>query len=519
MEQERLAEIEESLRNAENALLRLQEQKEFLLDQIASLKREKEFLLNSGVAERPVQYPSDSIGMQSEEQSKISLFRSFFRGREDVYPKRFESRSTGKSGYQPDCKNQWIKGICEKPKIKCGHCDRREFIPVSDEVIRKHLMGTDASGRDFTMGVHPLLPDDTCWFLAVDFDESGWLGDAQAYRETCEQHGIPASLERSRSGNGAHVWIFFCETLPAKLARSLGSHLLTATIERRSGITLKSYDRFFPNQDTLPKQGFGNLIALPLQRKPREKGNSVFLDVQLQPYRDQWAYLSSIRRLSRNDLERLVKDLFCCHQELGVCSSFVKIADEEPWTQDRFTGLKTPEVPGPLPEKLNVTLANQLYILKNQLSSSLYNRLVRIAAFPNPAFYKAQAMRLSTYDKPRIVSCARDYPEYVALPRGCLQELLDLLHELGVLLCADDKRTNGKSLSVQFHGELNKLQMKAAEDLLKQETGVLVAPTAFGKTVVAAWLIANRKVSTLILVHTRQLMDAFRENCIHVDFT
>jgi hypothetical protein len=292
-------------------------------------------------------------------------------------------------------------------------------------------MGTDAPGRDFTMGVYPLLPDDTCWFLAVDFDESDWLGDAQAYRETCEQHGIPASLERSRSGNGAHVWIFFCETLPAKLARSLGSHLLTETIERRSGITLKSYDRFFPNQDTLPKQGFGNLIALPLQRKPREKGNSVFLDVQLQPYRDQWAYLSSIRRFSRNDLEQSVNDLSRHHQELGVCSYFVKTAEEEPWAQDRFAGWKTPEVHGPLPEKLNVTLANQLYILRNQLSSSLYNRLVRIAAFPNPAFYKAQAMRLSTYDKPRIVSCARDYPEYVALPRGCLQELLDLLHELG----------------------------------------------------------------------------------------
>jgi hypothetical protein len=411
MNQKRLAEIEKSLRTTEDDLLHLQKQKEFLLGQIASLKKEREILLESGVAENPAQYPSDSIGSHSGEQSKIGLFRSLFRGREDVYPKRFESRSTGKSGYQPDCRNEWVAGICKKPQIKCSRCDRREFIPVSDEVIRKHLMGkdsTDSSGRDFTIGVYPILADDTCWFLAVDFDESDWLKDAQAFRETCERHHIPACIERSRSGNGAHVWIFFNEAISAKLARSLGSVLLTETIERGSGITLKSYDRFFPNQDTLPRLGFGNLIALPLQRKPREKGNSVFLNEQLQQYKDQWDYLSSVRRLSRNDLERLINDLSPCHQELGDCSAFVELADEAPWKQVRFANWKAPEVCEPLPEKLSVTLVNQIYIPRNSLSSSLCNRIVRIAAFPNPDFYRAQAMRLSTYGKPRIVSCAQD---------------------------------------------------------------------------------------------------------------
>ena len=215
MNQKRIAEIENLLCTAEDDLSRLQKQKEFLHGQITSLKREREFLLNSGVAESAVQYPSDSIGMQSDEQSKISLFRSLFRGREDVYPKRFESCSTGRSGYRPDCRNEWIAGVCNKTKIKCSGCDRREFIPVSDEVVRKHLVGTDTSGRDFTIGVYPLLFDDTCWFLAVAFDESDWLGDAQAYRETCEQHGIPASLERSRSGNGSErhyrrLWADYC---------------------------------------------------------------------------------------------------------------------------------------------------------------------------------------------------------------------------------------------------------------------------------------------------------------------
>ena len=229
MAQDRLAEIERLLRITEDDLSNLQKQREFLLDQIASLKSEKQSLLNPVVAEIPVQYSRVGVTSQSDEQSKIRLFRALFRGREDVYARRFESRKTSKSGYQPDCKNMWIAGICPKPKIKCSQCDHRHFIPLSDAVIRGHLMGKDLSGHaseDFTIGVYPLLLDEMCWFLAVDFDGPTWKEDAQAFRETCEMHGISASLERSRSGNGAHIWLFFVEPVQSRQVRILGSLLL-----------------------------------------------------------------------------------------------------------------------------------------------------------------------------------------------------------------------------------------------------------------------------------------------------
>jgi len=418
MNQERLAELERLLRIAEDDLSSLQRQKDFLLDQVASLKRERENLLHPVVEESPAPYSGACITTQSCEEAKIRLFRALFGGREDVYARRFESRKTGKSGYQPDCENEWLADICLKPKIKCSDCDHRQFIPATDAVIRNHLMGRDPAdpvGRDFTIGVYPLLPDETCWFLAVDFDKSAWREDAQAFRHTCEQHGIPASPERSRSGNGAHVWIFFSEPVPARLARSLGSFLLTETIERRPEISLKSYDRLFPSQDTLPQRGFGNLIALPLQRRPRERGNSVFLNENVEPYADQWSYLSSVGRLAREEVERLVQKLSRSRQELGPRSAFVELTDEAPWEQKRFSDWKELEVHGPLPDKVNLSLVNQLYIPKQGLSPSLCNRIIRMAAFPNPEFQRAQAMRLSTYDKPRMICCAEaDVPAALA---------------------------------------------------------------------------------------------------------
>ena len=510
MTQERVEEIERQLRVAEDELSYVQKQRQFLLDQIASLKKEKEILLHSPTDERPPEYSDRTVTNQSTEEVKITLFRSLFRGREDVYARRFESRTTGKSGYQPDCENEWRPGICQKPKIKCSQCDQRRFIPLSDEVIRNHLTGrkpTEADGKDFTIGLYPLLTDETCWFLAVDFDKASWKEDAAAFRDTCAKHGVPVSLERSRSGNGAHVWILFSEPIPARLARRLGSLLLTETTERRSEIGLKSYDRFFPNQDTVPERGFGNLIALPLQRRPRERGNSVFLDDNLEPYPDQWAYLSSVHRLAPNEVEQRVQSLSHFRQDLGARSSFATLTDETPWEQKRFGDCSRSDVTGPFPENLCLTVADQLYVPKQGLSPSLRNRIMRMAAFPNPEFYRAQAMRLSTYGKPRMICCAEDFPEYIALPRGCTAELLELLEALRVPAIIDDKRVRGANLRLQFHGELNESQRQAAETLLKHETGVLVAPTAFGKTVVAAWLIARRGVNTLVLVHTRQLMD------------
>jgi hypothetical protein len=199
---------------------------------------------------------------------KIVLFRSFFYGREDVYPRRFENRKTNKSCYAPACGNEWVRGICEKPKIKCLDCQFRRFLLVTNEVIQWHLLGVDNKGNDFVMGIYPMLLDETCFFLAVNFDKSSWQKDAVAFLKTCHQKDLPAILERSRSGKGAHVWLFFSKAITVSLARKLGSYTLTETMEYHPDLGLDSYDRFFPNQDTLPKGGFGNLIALSLQKKP-----------------------------------------------------------------------------------------------------------------------------------------------------------------------------------------------------------------------------------------------------------
>ena len=267
----------------------------------------------------------------SSPEQKIALFRSLFRGRDDVYPRRFESRSSGKTGYSPVCANEWLTGICEKPRVKCATCHHRQFLPVTDDVIHRHLVGTDARGSDFVAGVYPMLLDETCFFLAIDLDKSTWRDDAGAVLETCRRLEVPAVLERSRSGNGGHIWIFFETAVPASIARRLGFHVLTETMERRPDIGLDSYDRFFPNQDTLPRGGFGNLIALPLQKRPREAGNSVFVDDALEPFDDQWSVLSSIQRMPRTAVDEIVHMAGQTGRIIGV-----RVAshddDVEPWT-------------------------------------------------------------------------------------------------------------------------------------------------------------------------------------------
>jgi len=269
---------------------------------------------------------------ESSPEAKIALFRSFFRGRDDVYPRRFESRRSGKCGYQPACANEWVTDVCEKPKVKCAACPHRRFLPVIDEVVRWHLSGQDDEGRDFVMGVYPMFQDETCFFLAADFDKTHWREDAAAILKTCLRMGLPAALERSRSGNGGHVWLFFDEAIPAALARRLGSHILTATMERRPDIGLDSYDRFFPNQDTLPQGGFGNLIALPLQKRPRDLGNSVFIDDQFVPHPHQWAFLSTVRKIDRPTVEQLVRDAQSRGLVVGVRLVAADDEDAEPWT-------------------------------------------------------------------------------------------------------------------------------------------------------------------------------------------
>lgn len=453
-----------------------------------------------------------TIDNRSHAEEKVALFRGLFRGRADVYARRFVSRKTGKAGYSPACGNEWVRGVCEKPAIKCSDCAHRLLLPLNDEAIRWHLSGQDSAGREFVAGIYPMLADESCFFLAADFDKESWQDDTRAFLDTCRLMAVPAALERSRSGNGGHVWLFFAEAVPAALARKLGTFLLTDTMERRPDLGLDSYDRLFPNQDTLPQGGFGNLIALPLQKRSREQGNSVFLDDDFSPYPDQWLFLSSLRKISKSEIERLVQEGQAKGGLLKVRPAMADGDGEEFWlSAEPWFRQSGNQVIGPVPEKLELVLANELYIPKDALTPSLRNRILRLAAFQNPEFYRAQSMHLSTYGKPRVIACAREYPSHISVPRGCCDELLQLLAGLGVSTELRDEREPGRELDVNFHGRLRPEQEAAAEAMLEHDTGVLAATTAFGKTVLAAWLIAKRRVNTLILVHRRQLQEQWIE--------
>ncbi len=453
----------------------------------------------------------ETVDCRSSPEVKIALFRSLFRGRDDVYPRRFESRRPGKSGYAPACANEWVRGICEKPRIKCTDCPHRRFLSVTEDVIRWHLSGRDDTGQPFVAGVYPMLQDETCFLLAADFDKDGWREDASAFVETCRHLNLPCALERSRSGRGAHAWFFFEEPVPAALARKLGSLLLTETMERRPDLGLDSYDRFFPNQDTLPQGGFGNLIALPLQKEPRERGNSVFLDDELKPHPDQWAFLASVEKIGRSRIEELVCDAERRGHVVGVRFPVTEEDEPEPWTTLPSRRRKQSPVTGELPRSLELVLGNEIYVSREGLPPSLRNRLLRVAAFQNPEFYKAQAMRLPTYGKPRIIACAEEHSHHIGLPRGCLDDVRQLLADLKIKLIVRDERNPGRRFELTFAGELRPEQQAAAEAMLAHETGILAATPAFGKTVIAAWLIARRGVNTLVLVHRRQLLEQWIE--------
>ncbi len=408
------------------------------------------------------------VNGRSDVGDKIRLFLSLFKGRDDVYARRWENRKKGTSGYSPYCINEWERGLCAKPQVKCSACGHTAYVPFNEKVVEEHLRG------NIVAGVYPMLPDETCRFLAIDLDEEEWRKDIAALREMASEHEIPLAVERSRSGNGAHAWVFFEEPLSAVVARKFGTALLTRTMSARHELTFKSYDRLFPNQDTMPAGGLGNLIALPLQKEARNARNSEFIDEDFNSYPDQWSYLVAIRKLTEKDLVSLTATL-CRGNELGV----LKLVEEEPHKPWETAAVKL--LPSDFPEALELVNANMLYVPKAGISQRCLNRIKRLAAFSNPEFYRTQAMRFPTYGKPRIICCAEETSEYLCLPRGCRKELNELMTEHGVGVAWVDKTNHGRKIDVEFKGVLRDDQNAALEKLLNHDIGVLCGTTAFAK--------------------------------------
>ncbi len=386
--------------------------------------------------------------------------------------------------------------------MKCSECRNQAFLPVEDRVVLDHLQG------HHVIGVYPLRQDETCWFLAIDLDKASWGDDVSALRGTCSTLGLPVAIERSRSGNGAHAWFFFTAPVAASAARKLGCHVITETMSRRHELSMASYDRLFPNQDTMPKGGFGNLIALPFQDGPRQEGNTLFLDDALQPFADQWGYLATLPRIEPQQVERIAADA----QSRGLVLGVRSVAEDgengpAPWDRLPSRRVRRPLAPSALPARLSVVLAQRIFVESAGVPPPLLDQIKRLAAFQNPEFYKRQNFRLSTALTPRMIFCAEDLPQHVAIPRGCMTDLEDMLREYKVELVVEDRRFDGADLDVEFHGTLTPLQKRAAGDLRAHEQGVLVAPPGTGKTVVGIALIASRARNTLVLVHRRPLME------------
>ncbi len=354
------------------------------------------------------------------------------------------------------------------------------------------------------VGIYPLNTDETCHFLAIDFDKQVWQQDISVIRNTCARFDIPIAVERSQSGNGCHAWFFFKHRIRATVARKFGTALLTHAMAQRHEISFSSYDRLFPNQDTMPRGGYGNLIALPFQKSARSRDNSVFIDENFTPWPDQWAFLSRITPLDETELNGWVSKLIR-GQDLGE----LKGEPEEhatPWkkTQQTLTAKD-------FPQTVEIVRSAMLYMSKKGVSQRALDAIKRCAAFKNPKFYKAQAMRQSTFGIPRVISCVDDHETHMALPRGAEKDLCQLLEQHGARIKWTDHTQQGHDINVEFNGTLKPEQQQAVDALLSHDNGVLAAATAFGKTVVGAGLIAARKVNTLVLVHRQQLVSQWQE--------
>jgi superfamily II DNA or RNA helicase len=436
---------------------------------------------------------------------KVALFLSLFGARRSVYPKFWENPKAGKKGYSPVCANEWQRPLCAKPKVKCTDCRHQKFPPLDAAAVEAHLRGTH------TIGTYAIREDDSCIFLAADFDGEDWWPEVQAYRDAAASALVPVAVERSRSGNGAHAWIFFSEPVPAVLARRLGTILLAKASAARPTLNLHAFDRLFPNQDTLPAGGFGNLIALPLAKTPRQLGNTVFLNTDRRPFDDQWAFLATIHRVTRPELDQLL-------ERLSPPPPLTSAPAPEPdatfalESDERALDLSCPKIPPTtLQGEVTLRLDAAIHIPRTTLPAAIVARLKRLATFANPVFYEKQRLRFPTYDTPRFLFAGEWHPDRLVLPRGVLADAQRILEDSGAMVTGHDARPAARRLKWQFSGELRPEQERAVKAMAQHEHGVLAAPPGSGKTVMGCALIARHRTSTLVLVHRSVLLDQWRQ--------
>ena len=438
------------------------------------------------------------------------FFMMFCRGRKDVYDLRYTNPKTGKNGYYSQCFNRWDRGchIQKKDGVRCKDCELRAYKPVTLPLIKAHMSGTDPNGND-VVAIYPMLENNLCQLLVFDFDnhakgaeqedyaniDDGWKEEINALRHICKNLDVDAVVERSRSGRGAHLWIFFKEMVPARLARRFGFALLEKGAESVNLKSFKYYDRMIPTQDALPEGGLGNVIALPLQGMALKSGNSAFIDENWNAYEDQLNVLAGTRRLTRQGIE----DYLSLWYSTGSISE--DNGTDAPW--DKNSEIEAGSVKG----VVRIVLADRIYIDSTGMSNKTKRQLRRMATFSNKQYFQNQAMDMPNYDESRFIYLGSDEGKYIVLPRGLREEILKKFDNAGISYKIEDKRTKGQELNISFRGELRESQIPAVETMLENETGILHAATAFGKTVVCCDMIARRGISTLILVDRADLMN------------